>query len=134
MGYIFGKGLGKDSEGRIEPVEIRLLPPGKSLDKIAELREKGYIKDPTKRKNQSVKKQIAAEIRTKNKEEKERATFDLIDGLTNRKGKTGTAKNIFSPILNLIILGVWDDGNILCHEFGIGNILCHEFGIFGFAT
>lgn len=39
---------------------------GKSLDKIAELREKGFIKDPTKKKP-NLKKQIAAEVRQQSK-------------------------------------------------------------------
>ena len=32
MGYVTGAGLGKESEGRVEPVKVRVLPPGKSLD------------------------------------------------------------------------------------------------------
>ncbi|GFR00897.1 zinc finger CCCH-type with G patch domain-containing protein, partial [Trichonephila clavata] len=39
MGYVWGQGLGKDSDGRIEPVEAIVLPKGKSLDKCAEMRE-----------------------------------------------------------------------------------------------
>eukprot|EP00062_Callorhinchus_milii_P002780 gi/632939366/ref/XP_007909781.1/ PREDICTED: zinc finger CCCH-type with G patch domain-containing protein [Callorhinchus milii] len=37
MGYEFGKGLGKNAEGRVEPVEAVVLPPGKSLDQCAEI-------------------------------------------------------------------------------------------------
>ena len=43
-----------------------LLISGKSLDKIAELREKGYIKDPTEKKT-NLKKKIAAEVRLQNR-------------------------------------------------------------------
>lgn len=39
MGYVIGTGLGKRSDGRIEPVEATVLPPGKSLDHCMELRE-----------------------------------------------------------------------------------------------
>ncbi|GFS03776.1 zinc finger CCCH-type with G patch domain-containing protein [Elysia marginata] len=39
MGYIHGQGLGRSGEGRAEPVPIMLLPQGKSLDKIMELKE-----------------------------------------------------------------------------------------------
>eukprot|EP00795_Rhopilema_esculentum_P010687 gene10687-19455_t len=54
MGYQFGKGLGKDGEGRVEPIEIVILPAGKSLDKVAELREKGQLHKPLrKRKSKS---------------------------------------------------------------------------------
>lgn len=31
MGYVFGSGLGKRGDGRIEPVEVTVLPAGKSL-------------------------------------------------------------------------------------------------------
>lgn len=39
MGYVWGQGLGKNSDGRIEPVEAILFPKGKSLDKCVEIRE-----------------------------------------------------------------------------------------------
>ncbi|XP_071097176.1 zinc finger CCCH-type with G patch domain-containing protein-like [Haliotis cracherodii] len=39
MGYITGQGLGVRGEGRADPVPIQLLPQGKSLDKIMELKE-----------------------------------------------------------------------------------------------
>lgn len=44
MGLIHSKGLGKRGEGRIEPVEIKILPAGKSLDMCAEMREKGKLR------------------------------------------------------------------------------------------
>ena len=75
MGYIFGKGLGKDGQGKIEPVEIRLLPPGKSLDYVAELREKGLIKDPLKIKNKKNKS-----LASVNNSE---SAFDIINKLTH---------------------------------------------------
>lgn len=31
MGYVYGSGLGKEGEGRIEPVEAVVFPPGRSL-------------------------------------------------------------------------------------------------------
>lgn len=33
MGYVVGSGLGRRGEGRLEPVEALLYPPGKSLGK-----------------------------------------------------------------------------------------------------
>ncbi|KAK6195206.1 hypothetical protein SNE40_000680 [Patella caerulea] len=39
MGYIIGQGLGKNGDGKAEPVPIQLIPKGKSLDKIMELKE-----------------------------------------------------------------------------------------------
>ncbi|GJQ88095.1 hypothetical protein Trydic_g13107 [Trypoxylus dichotomus] len=45
MGYITGNGLGKHSNGILEPVSAVILPPGKSLDHCMKLRESagGYI-------------------------------------------------------------------------------------------
>ncbi|KAM6112816.1 zinc finger CCCH-type with G patch domain-containing protein [Pterocles gutturalis] len=40
MGYEFGKGLGKNCEGRVEPVQAVVLPRGKSLDQCAEVLQK----------------------------------------------------------------------------------------------
>ncbi|XP_041081148.1 zinc finger CCCH-type with G patch domain-containing protein-like isoform X2 [Polyodon spathula] len=40
MGYEFGKGLGRNAEGRVEPVQAVVLPKGKSLDQCAELLQK----------------------------------------------------------------------------------------------
>ncbi|XP_037667200.1 zinc finger CCCH-type with G patch domain-containing protein [Choloepus didactylus] len=37
MGYEFGKGLGRNAEGRVEPVHSVVLPRGKSLDQCAEV-------------------------------------------------------------------------------------------------
>ncbi|KAI1897032.1 hypothetical protein AGOR_G00078940 [Albula goreensis] len=37
MGYEFGKGLGRNAEGRVEPVLAVVLPKGKSLDQCAEI-------------------------------------------------------------------------------------------------
>ncbi|XP_041656165.1 zinc finger CCCH-type with G patch domain-containing protein-like [Cheilinus undulatus] len=40
MGYEYGKGLGKNQEGRVEPVMAVVLPKGKSLDQCAELTQR----------------------------------------------------------------------------------------------
>ncbi|XP_029469222.1 zinc finger CCCH-type with G patch domain-containing protein [Rhinatrema bivittatum] len=37
MGYQLGKGLGKNAEGRLEPVQAVVLPKGKSLDQCLEI-------------------------------------------------------------------------------------------------
>ncbi|XP_022107941.1 zinc finger CCCH-type with G patch domain-containing protein-like [Acanthaster planci] len=53
MGYEFGKGLGRNGEGRVEPVEAVIIPQGKSLDKCMELREMkklGIVGKPKKKK------------------------------------------------------------------------------------
>ncbi|KAK2707906.1 hypothetical protein QYM36_015554 [Artemia franciscana] len=40
LGYVMGSGLGKSGEGRTEPVEAIVLPPGRSLDRCMEMKEK----------------------------------------------------------------------------------------------
>ncbi|KAG9474599.1 hypothetical protein GDO78_004737 [Eleutherodactylus coqui] len=40
MGYELGKGLGKNSEGRVEPVQAVVLPKGKSLDQCLEFKQR----------------------------------------------------------------------------------------------
>ncbi|XP_041112410.1 zinc finger CCCH-type with G patch domain-containing protein-like [Polyodon spathula] len=49
MGYEFGKGLGRNAEGRVEPVQVVRLPKGKSLDQCAELLQKKKEGKPKKR-------------------------------------------------------------------------------------
>ena len=48
MGYVMGAGLGKRSEGRIEPVPAMLYPVGRSLDWCMNLREKAGEKHVSK--------------------------------------------------------------------------------------
>jgi len=60
MGYITGQGLGKDGEGRAESVPIQLIPAGKSLDRIMELKELAGDMDlynVTKKSDKSKRKQ-----------------------------------------------------------------------------
>ncbi|XP_075384413.1 zinc finger CCCH-type with G patch domain-containing protein [Tenrec ecaudatus] len=40
MGYEPGKGLGRNSQGRVEPIQTVVLPRGKSLDQCAEARQR----------------------------------------------------------------------------------------------
>lgn len=40
----YRQGLGKEGQGRVEPVEIVILPAGKSLDVCAQLREEKRVK------------------------------------------------------------------------------------------
>ncbi|KAJ8390130.1 hypothetical protein AAFF_G00110040 [Aldrovandia affinis] len=49
MGYEFGKGLGRNAEGRVEPIETVVLPKGKSLDQCAQIIQKKAQKRLEKR-------------------------------------------------------------------------------------
>ncbi|NP_001088537.1 zinc finger CCCH-type with G patch domain-containing protein [Xenopus laevis] len=40
MGYEFGKGLGRNAEGRVEPIQAVVLPKGKSLDQCMEIQQR----------------------------------------------------------------------------------------------
>ncbi|KAJ6655865.1 hypothetical protein lerEdw1_004635 [Lerista edwardsae] len=62
MGYELGKGLGKNAEGRVEPVLAVVLPKGKSLDQCAQILQKkreGKL-HPAKPKNRRTKGSGAA--------------------------------------------------------------------------
>lgn len=48
MGYVPGTGLGAASDGRVKPVEARVLPVGKSLDQCMAISEKHAAQDPLK--------------------------------------------------------------------------------------
>jgi hypothetical protein len=50
MGFIKGQGLGRGKDGIKEPIDIVVLPTGRSLDVCAELREKNLLHKPFKRK------------------------------------------------------------------------------------
>uniref|UniRef100_A0A8C6VCS1 Zinc finger CCCH-type with G patch domain-containing protein n=1 Tax=Naja naja TaxID=35670 RepID=A0A8C6VCS1_NAJNA len=79
MGYELGKGLGKNSEGRIEPVLAVVLPKGKSLDQCAEILQKkreGKL-DPSKPRKRRAKGKNAARIRHQNP--KPRNVFDFLN-------------------------------------------------------
>lgn len=72
MGYEFGKGLGKNSEGRLEPVEITVLPEGNiSLDKAMELKDKNFFKNKKKMQKKAKKIEVP--------EKEEVSVFDFIN-------------------------------------------------------
>lgn len=48
MGYVPGTGLGAASDGRVKPVEARVLPVGKSLDHCMAISQKNAAQDPLK--------------------------------------------------------------------------------------
>ncbi|XP_071947342.1 zinc finger CCCH-type with G patch domain-containing protein-like [Antedon mediterranea] len=82
MGYEYGKGLGKNGEGRVEPVEAVIVPQGKSLDHCMELKEKKKLKIVGKKRNKGLKK---SSNQTSKKKEN---VFEFINSrLGNHKSK-----------------------------------------------
>ncbi|XP_063315555.1 zinc finger CCCH-type with G patch domain-containing protein [Pelobates fuscus] len=98
MGYEFGKGLGKNLEGRVEPVLAVVLPKGKSLDQCAQIQQR--IKQKKRGKGQNPPKVKRKKRQTDNNR---RNVFDFLNeklvgrvsnsqagkttSITERKGK-----------------------------------------------
>ena len=106
MGWVVGQGLGRQGEGRVEPVSARVYPVGKSLDWCMERREQlggGGVLDV-----ENILKKEAKEAERKSKkkyEEEERrdnsakSLFDFINirlGAPDNVNKSLTSKNGFS--------------------------------------
>jgi len=92
MGYIIGQGLGLRCQGRIEPVEITVLPPGAhTLDQIAELRKTGKIKKPSKEKKKGTKLVDDKKQFVYKKYGNTEAAFDLINKLSEKRKARETA-------------------------------------------
>ncbi|XP_063972583.1 zinc finger CCCH-type with G patch domain-containing protein [Diachasmimorpha longicaudata] len=109
MGYILGTGLGKRAEGRVEPVEATVLPPGKSLDHCMELRENaGGDKNlfTVERRLLRQKKKMDQQWAKKNKKPNERNIFDFINNSLSDKqvatsqATSSKAKNPFKGETN----------------------------------
>lgn len=95
MGYIFGKGLGKDGSGIVEPVEAVVLPQGKSLDKIAELRENNKLPKPGRKKRQRQRSSKVENIKLPT----EGSSGDIFDFInTKLGGKRGNIHDIRVPL------------------------------------
>ncbi|ESP04471.1 hypothetical protein LOTGIDRAFT_170716 [Lottia gigantea] len=92
MGYIVGQGLGKDGQGKAEPVPIQLIPKGKSLDKIMELKEQAGDQDlfdvMKKTKKKKVKKSGTGSSSLGIRPTKSTDVFDFINKkLRGKKGE-----------------------------------------------
>ncbi|XP_077192058.1 zinc finger CCCH-type with G patch domain-containing protein [Paroedura picta] len=81
MGYELGKGLGKNAEGRVEPVLAVVLPKGKSLDQCAEILQKkreGKL-DPAKPKRRRAKGSGAGRPSARVPKPPRRNVFDFLN-------------------------------------------------------
>ncbi|XP_011702720.1 PREDICTED: zinc finger CCCH-type with G patch domain-containing protein [Wasmannia auropunctata] len=99
MGYVIGTGLGKRSDGRIEPIEAQILPAGKSLDHCMELREfAGDDKDlfsaeRKMRKQQQKLEQQRERQYQKEKQKEDNNVFNFINKALGDKPKENTASS-----------------------------------------
>ncbi|CAL8143631.1 unnamed protein product [Orchesella dallaii] len=98
MGYVMGTGLGKNREGRVEPVDAIVLPPGKSLDACMELKEKAQDGNLFSAEKRRVKQQRKAEKQrakiAAQKPKKEASVFEFLNSkLSIRKTHTAPRKD-----------------------------------------
>ncbi|XP_031849475.1 zinc finger CCCH-type with G patch domain-containing protein [Nomia melanderi] len=93
MGYIVGSGLGKRSDGRVEPVEATVLPVGKSLDYCMELRENAggdknlFSVERRMRKQQQKLEQQRERQYQREKQREENNVFNFINATLGDKPK-----------------------------------------------
>ncbi|CAG5135884.1 unnamed protein product, partial [Candidula unifasciata] len=86
MGYITGQGLGPQGDGRAEPVPIMLLPQGKSLDKIMQLKEMSGNTDMFNAMKELEKRQKVQEKKETEKEKQRQIRQNAgLFGFINRK-------------------------------------------------
>lgn len=92
MGYVLGTGLGPSGEGRVEPVEAVVFPPGKSLDHCMKLKEQAggdnLLKTEKKLRRQK-KRQLEQQ---KAQYEKEKRRVNVFDFLNSKLGGTNEQK------------------------------------------
>ncbi|GBP66785.1 Zinc finger CCCH-type with G patch domain-containing protein [Eumeta japonica] len=102
MGYVPGTGLGASSDGRLQPVEARVLPVGKSLDHCMEISEKMAGQDPLKLELKLKRIKKREEERNKRayereKEKERRNVFNFLNRTLGDKSEDqDTSPNIFS--------------------------------------
>ena len=98
MGYIFGTGLGKAKEGRIEPVPTIIYPTGKSLDYCVEKRLE--IKDMERVSQIESEKHTAKYLRQKKREEqnkaKEESMFNFLNAACTSRSSNQSTDNPMS--------------------------------------
>lgn len=103
MGYVHGSGLGKEGEGRIEPVEAMVFPPGRSLDRCMELREEAGSLNMLSVEKRLERQKAKAEIRLRqiaNASERKASVFDFINskliknnGIHSKEAPPGTSSS-----------------------------------------
>ena len=86
MGYVLGTGLGKNGEGRVDPVDAVIVPLGISLDKCMELKEKagssGQNIFSVERRLKRIQRK--AKLRAQQEEKKEKETQSMFNFLNSK--------------------------------------------------
>lgn len=104
MGYVPGTGLGVEGDGRLQPVEARVLPVGKSLDHCMAISEKNATRDPLKVEQRLKRLQKKEEERNKKayereKEKEKRNVFNFINNtLANKVEKQPSKTSVDGDI------------------------------------
>jgi hypothetical protein len=95
MGYTPGKGLGRMGEGRLEPVEVVVLPQGNvSLDLVMKLREKQLLKK--QKQNKKLKQQNAIKTESDIKND-DLNVFEFINQKLAKSEPSKTSDELKSP-------------------------------------
>ncbi|XP_045512852.1 zinc finger CCCH-type with G patch domain-containing protein isoform X3 [Pieris brassicae] len=96
MGYVAGSGLGATGEGRVQPVEARLLPAGKTLDHCMAISEKARAQDPLKVEQRLKRLQKREEERNKRayEREKERERRNVFNFINKTLGDSTEANEV----------------------------------------
>lgn len=92
MGYIVGTGLGKRSDGRLEPVDAVILPTGKSLDHCMQLRELSGGKDLFSTEKRLKKEQKRQEALSRKAYERQKEKTDVFEFLNKTISSTSSKK------------------------------------------
>ncbi|XP_050665384.1 zinc finger CCCH-type with G patch domain-containing protein isoform X1 [Leptidea sinapis] len=104
MGYVPGTGLGATGDGRLEPVEARMVPLGKSLDHCMEISQRAAGQDPLKIEQMMKRRQKKEEERNKRayEREKERERRNVFNFLNKTIGDSaGTCETSSSTSIDI---------------------------------
>lgn len=134
MGWVVGQGLGKQGEGRVEPVTARVYPMGKSLDWCMERRDmmgggdvldvENILKREAKEAERKSKKRAEDEYRRDNSA---KSLFDFINNKLGNPGKkaessSNKSKNGFSNHKNKTVQAKdSSDSNLKIRQFKISE-------------
>ncbi|KAG5896479.1 hypothetical protein JTB14_005860 [Gonioctena quinquepunctata] len=105
MGYITGTGLGKNADGRIDPVSAVVLPAGKSLDHCMKLREQAggdkNLFSAERKLRRLQKKQEKQNLINYERQQKHENVFKFINKTLEENNERDTGKDHLSERQNI---------------------------------